>query len=164
MGADRLLVCSLYFYYTRFLLICQVCFSLYHHKHPNVIARSFRTISLVLPPQTRARRSTPPCSASWDGYSGRCISDCRLEIADWRFSTLRRCVVQISTCRVRLDWRLQLPADEDVVLDDDVSRQPLVVFNNLKFPSPITDTVMGGVSDASAAAPAGGARGPGTRA
>ena len=37
MGADRLLVCSLYFYYTRFLLICQVCFSLYHHKHPNVI-------------------------------------------------------------------------------------------------------------------------------
>ena len=28
MGADRLLVCSLYFYYTRFLLICQVIFIL----------------------------------------------------------------------------------------------------------------------------------------
>ena len=28
MGADRLLVCSLYFYYTRFLLVCQVCFCL----------------------------------------------------------------------------------------------------------------------------------------
>ena len=26
MGADRLLVCSLYFYYTRFSPVCQVCF------------------------------------------------------------------------------------------------------------------------------------------
>ena len=28
MGADRLLVCSLYFYYTRFFPVCQVCFCL----------------------------------------------------------------------------------------------------------------------------------------
>ena len=28
MGADRLLVCSLYFYYTRFSPVCQVCFLL----------------------------------------------------------------------------------------------------------------------------------------
>ena len=39
MGADRLLVCSLYFYYTRFLLICQDRFCLTTARKPYLFLR-----------------------------------------------------------------------------------------------------------------------------
>ena len=39
MGADRLLVCSLYFYYTRFSPVCQVCFCLTTTRKPYLFLR-----------------------------------------------------------------------------------------------------------------------------